>query len=81
MFVVYPAAIARMPGSPVWAALFFVFLFTVGVDSQVSNTRTVHVTVCHVNVQTLTVGTFRCGISCPLINVCETSDTCLSAGP
>jgi len=36
VFVVYPAAIARMPGSPVWAALFFVFLFTVGVDSQVS---------------------------------------------
>jgi len=35
VFVVYPAAIARMPGSPVWAALFFVFLFTVGVDSQV----------------------------------------------
>jgi len=37
VFVVYPAAIARMPGSPVWAALFFVFLFTVGVDSQVRN--------------------------------------------
>jgi len=36
VFVVYPAAIAHMPGSPVWAALFFVFLFTVGVDSQVS---------------------------------------------
>jgi len=35
VFVVYPAAIARMPGSPAWAALFFVFLFTVGVDSQV----------------------------------------------
>jgi len=37
VFVVYPAAIAHMPGSPVWAALFFVFLFTVGVDSQVSS--------------------------------------------
>lgn len=40
VFVVYPAAIARMPGSPVWAALFFVFLFTVGVDSQVRYSTT-----------------------------------------
>ena len=35
MFIVYPAAIARMPASPFWAILFFVFLFSVGVDSQV----------------------------------------------
>ena len=35
VFVVYPAAITRMPVAPLWAVFFFLFLFTVGVDSQV----------------------------------------------
>lgn len=36
VFVVYPAAIATMPGSTFWALIFFMMLLTLGLDSSVS---------------------------------------------
>ena len=33
-FIAYPEGIAMMPLAPFWSALFFVMLFTLGVDSQ-----------------------------------------------
>ncbi|XP_055894918.1 sodium-dependent proline transporter-like isoform X2 [Biomphalaria glabrata] len=33
-FVAYPQAIATMPLAPLWSVLFFLMLFTVGLDSQ-----------------------------------------------
>lgn len=35
VFVVYPAAIATMPGSTFWALIFFMMLLTLGLDSSV----------------------------------------------
>jgi len=37
VFVVYPAAVARMPISQLWSVLFFVMLFMIGLGSQVTN--------------------------------------------
>lgn len=34
-FIAYPEALARMPGSQFWSFLFFLMLFTLGLDSEV----------------------------------------------
>lgn len=37
VFVVYPEAIATMPGSTFWAIIFFMMLLTLGLDSSVGS--------------------------------------------
>ena len=34
-FIVYPAAVAKMPGAPFWSICFFFMLIMLGLDSQV----------------------------------------------
>lgn len=38
VFIVYPAAIAAMPGSVFWALIFFMMLLNLGLDSSVRRT-------------------------------------------
>jgi len=40
-FVAYPEGIAMMPIAPFWSVLFFIMLFTLGVDSQFAMLETV----------------------------------------
>ena len=35
MFIVYPEAIATLPGSTAWSIIFFIMLITLGMDSAV----------------------------------------------
>jgi len=41
VFVAYPAALTLMPGAPIWAILFFLMLYTLGVDSEFTFLETV----------------------------------------
>ncbi|XP_074655431.1 sodium-dependent proline transporter-like isoform X2 [Tubulanus polymorphus] len=33
-FIAYPMALAKIPGAPIWSVMFFLMLFTIGLDSQ-----------------------------------------------
>ncbi len=35
-FIAFPEALARMPMAPLWSVLFFIMLFTLGIDTVVS---------------------------------------------
>uniref|UniRef100_A0A6Q2WTN3 Transporter n=1 Tax=Esox lucius TaxID=8010 RepID=A0A6Q2WTN3_ESOLU len=39
VFIIYPEAIATLPGSSVWAVIFFIMLLTLGIDSAVSTSQ------------------------------------------
>ncbi|KAL3309557.1 solute carrier 6 (neurotransmitter transporter, L-proline), member 7 [Cichlidogyrus casuarinus] len=40
-FIAYPEALSFLPGSCIWSVIFFVMLFTLGLDSQFSTLETV----------------------------------------
>lgn len=37
IFITYPQAISLMPWAPLWAVIFFFMLFTLGIDSTVTD--------------------------------------------
>nr|XP_054769908.1 sodium- and chloride-dependent neutral and basic amino acid transporter B(0+)-like [Lytechinus pictus] len=52
-FVAYPAAVARMPISPLWSVLFFGMLITLGLDSQFAIMENLVTMICDEFPQTL----------------------------
>lgn len=55
VFVVYPEAIATMPGSAFWSLIFFMMLMTLGLDSSV-RTATLDTLECSFYVQSAQFG-------------------------
>ncbi|XP_039618861.1 sodium-dependent noradrenaline transporter [Polypterus senegalus] len=41
VFIVYPEAISKLPGSSFWAVVFFIMLFTLGIDSSMGGMEAV----------------------------------------
>ena len=40
-FIAYPDALSKIPGSTLWCAIFFLMLFTLGLDSEMTTMETV----------------------------------------
>lgn len=45
-FIAYPTAMSQIPGGPFWCCLFFLMLFTLGLDSQFTILETVATALC-----------------------------------